>query len=243
MSVTNAKDGYLEVDSSNDTIRDVLILFLYFCTALFAIITNGLVYKIVMNNKQMQTKTNLLIASMAVSDILAGITIPAQWLFCSHALLFSIVGEIVCGIFKSLQVITYFVSTLTMVAIAIHRIWATFHRSGFGIVQIRFPVKAAIISTWVFAVVTVAMTSVSIKIYKYFTPEAIISCGVIFEFDEPFKSRVVRKLRVMFTLLGQFLVPLLLTALLYAIIIILVFCCRKIVGKSKKKTILMLVTH
>ncbi|RWS27218.1 putative G-protein coupled receptor 83-like protein [Leptotrombidium deliense] len=251
MNVSNAKDEHLEVGRAYNPVRDVILLFLYSCTALFAIIANTLLCKIVMNNKRMQTKTNLLIVSMAVSDILAGIAIPGQWLFCSHALLFSTAGQILCGIFKSLQIVTYFLSTLTMVTIAIHRYLGIFHRSEVGIVRIRFHVKAAVISTWVIAVVFVAMTAVSIKIFQYFTPKEIITCGVILEFTEPFDSKVVRKTRVASVLLGQFLVPLLITALLYARIGFVVFR-RQIIGESsetrskrlsesKKKTILMLI--
>ncbi|RWS23679.1 putative G-protein coupled receptor 83-like protein [Leptotrombidium deliense] len=251
MNSSHRSDHQLEVDPEYNPIRDVSLLTLYSITALFAIVSNCCVCKIVLKNDEMQTKTNLLIVSMAVSDIIAGIGIVAQWLFCSHQLLLYDTGRVVCGFLKSLQIITYSVSSLTMITIALHRYLSIFHHSRLGIIRMKFNVKAAIISTWIIAIVFVAMTAMSIKIFKFFTPKEIITCEVILQFSRPFDSKSVRKIRVGLLILAQFLLPLLITASLYARIMFVVFR-RQVVGESnqhrsrklsesKKKTILMLV--
>ncbi|CAF4556018.1 unnamed protein product, partial [Rotaria sp. Silwood2] len=57
-----------------------------------------------------------------MSDLLSAITIPLQFLFCSHYLLEQfIIGPYLCIVLKSMQVLTYNVSILTMVVIAIDR--------------------------------------------------------------------------------------------------------------------------
>ncbi|RWS03281.1 putative G-protein coupled receptor 83-like protein [Dinothrombium tinctorium] len=195
----------------------------------------------------MRTKTNLLIASMAVSDILAGVAIFGQWIFCAEYMLLYGTGDYPCAIFKSLQIVTYFLSTLTMVTIGIHRYIGIFHRH-----LIRFNVTAAIVVTWLIAIVVVAMTAVSVKIFKYFTSKEIISCGVVLEFTEPFDSKKVRKVRVAVVLLTQFLLPLILMTLIYGRIMYFVLK-RQVIGEqsqqrskqlsnSKRNTIMMLVT-
>ncbi|RWS01168.1 putative G-protein coupled receptor 83-like protein, partial [Dinothrombium tinctorium] len=217
----------LSLPASDDysPVRDIILLVLYAVTAFFSIFANFCVCKIIWTEKQMRSNTNLLIASMAASDVLAGVAILAQWLFCSEYMLEHGSGDYPCAFFKSLQVATYFLSTLTMVVIALNRYVGIFYWH-----KIRFNATAAIVSTWFIAIVFVAMTAVSVKIFKYFTSKELITCGVVLEFTKPFDSRKVRKIRVASVLIGQFLIPLLLTAFIYGRIVCLVMK-RKIIGE------------
>ena len=59
---------------------------------------------------------------MAVSDLISALVIPLQWIFCSTTILDE--NERFCGSFKSLQVVSYFISTFTFSLVAIDRyVW------------------------------------------------------------------------------------------------------------------------
>ncbi|RWS23558.1 neuropeptide Y receptor-like protein [Leptotrombidium deliense] len=182
---------------------------------------------------------------MALSDVIAGLVIPAQWTFCSTTTLREI-GEYACATCKSLQKASYFLSTLTMIAIAVHRYNAIFYpRSK------ELSVKFGIVLIWFFGLICALTNFASVKIFEYFTPNELVSCRVLIEFQKPFDSKWIRKFRVGFTLMGQFLLPLIVTVFLYTRIMLNVNK-REIVGarspartqklnESKRKTILICV--
>ena len=120
-------NGSLQYNDDDDNkitiIRDSIILILYLVTAIVAIVGNLFVCDIIIRNKRLTSATYVLIFNMAVSDILGGFVIPAQWLFCSSLVLNSTdwFGICMCGLMKSLQILSYYVSSLTMTAIAYDR--------------------------------------------------------------------------------------------------------------------------
>ncbi|RWS10358.1 putative G-protein coupled receptor 83-like protein [Dinothrombium tinctorium] len=183
---------------------------------------------------------------MAVSDLLAGLIIPAQWLFCSSFMLSSAGGVYPCAVCKATQKATYFLSTSTMVAIALHRYLAVFHPGA-----IHFNVKMSICITWILGLVVAITNTASAKVFEYFSPDHIITCRVILEFSKPFDSKIIRRYRVHLSWIAQFLIPLTITSALYAQIAFNVWrrsivgekseCRSRRLGKSKRKIILMLI--
>lgn len=98
--------------------QDVFIFALYGFTVLTSIFGNSIVCYVCFVLRP-KSPTYLLIGNMAVSDLLSAVAIPLQWIFCSSYLLDA--NERFCGSFKSLQVVSYFISTFTMAVIAYDR--------------------------------------------------------------------------------------------------------------------------
>lgn len=91
---------------------------LYALTTVVSIFGNSVVCYVAFRLRS-HSKTYLLLGNMAISDLISGLVIPLQWVFCSTAILDK--NERTCSIFKSLQVVSYFISTFTMALIAIDR--------------------------------------------------------------------------------------------------------------------------
>jgi hypothetical protein len=194
--------------------RDIFVLSLYFLTTIIALFGNYLVCKVVFASKGMRTMANLLIVNMAISDIICAITIPAQILFCSQQLLDSSkYSEVNCALMKSIQVISFQVSSLTVTAIAIDR---------YIVVHYPFEPRKSprffIVIIWVASILFVSITAFSIKIFVYFG-DSIIGCRVILRFNYPFSSYTLRSIRVAGVILTQYVIPMPITGLLYSKII------------------------
>ncbi|XP_054163911.1 G-protein coupled receptor 83-like [Oppia nitens] len=197
------------------SLRDIFVLSLYALTTIVALFGNCLVCRVVIKSQKMRTTVNLLIVNMAFSDIICAITIPMQWLLCSQQLLnrydHLYIG---CAISKSIQVLSFYVSSLTFTAIAIDRY-----------IVVHYPIKKIkpkvfIIIVWVISLAFVIFTAVSVKIFTYdFTSDPIITCQVVLRFDFPFSSDILRHIRIIGVILTQYMLPVLTSMLFYAKII------------------------
>lgn len=120
--------------------KDLFVFILYIITFLVASVGN-LIVCYVCFVKRPKSTTFLLIANMSgnqmlalvvkynltdfvcifppVSDLLSALLIPTQWFFCSTYFLDA--NERYCGSFKSLQVVSYYISTFTMALISFDR--------------------------------------------------------------------------------------------------------------------------
>lgn len=112
------------------------------------------------------------------------------------------------------------------------------------------PAKPLIYGTWIATLIFVASTMGSAKVFEYFTPDRLITCRIVLEFKRPFDSRSGRQLRAWGIWLFQYIVPLLVTAVLYWRVAAAVWQ-RKSVGsdakaqrdaKFKRRTVFMLIT-
>ncbi len=149
--------------------RDVFILFLYLLTAVTAITGNVFVCATIYRKKKLTSTTYVLIFNMAISDILGGAVIPAQWLFCSTVLLETgIFFQSVCGLMKNLQVLSYYVSSLTMTAIAYDRYklvcWPMTARLG---------VSVLLAIVWVLGLLFISQNFVLMRVSEYFSPTKV----------------------------------------------------------------------
>ncbi|RWS23536.1 putative G-protein coupled receptor 83-like protein [Leptotrombidium deliense] len=208
--------------------RDVFLIVLYTVTAIVAIIGNYFVCKIILSkNSKLRNSTNILVANLALSDLIGAITIPAQWLFCSYYVLENWKFEIPCAITKSTQVLSFYMSSLIMMLIALERfISVAFPTSP------PFPSTIIVSITWLVTTLFVASSIGSAKIFEYFTPERVISCRIVFEFKKPFNSGNLRSLRVWGIWLGQYVIPLFVTILLYALIVRKVWAQRRFTNST-----------
>ncbi len=196
-------------------LRDIFVLALYGLTTIVALFGNSLVCKVVINSRRMRTTVNLLIVNMAISDILCALTIPAQWILCTEHLLDTFSNlYIACAMSKTIQVLSFYLSSLTFCAIAIDR-YIVIHNP----MKTRSP-RFFITIVWIISLAFVTLTAVSVKIFTYsFDSDLIIRCRVVLKFDYPFSSDSIRHIRVAGVLLTQYTLPVIISVSVYAKIV------------------------
>lgn len=119
---------FASIPSINDQtnpylLRDSIVLGLYFLVAISAIFGNVFVLFVIKKSARLKTTTFSILANLAIVDILGGLSILLQFVFCSHSLLeHSSFFLRTCGLSKSLQILSYYVSTYSMLFIAVDRL-------------------------------------------------------------------------------------------------------------------------
>ena len=213
-NVTNCTTKHCNI--SDDVQRhpfaeQIAVLFLYVITCVVALVGNYSVCKVIYKSKKLKTTTYILIANLAVTDIIGAIAIPTQWFFCSTWFMdeFSY-GERMCGIIKSIQVQSYYGSTFTMAVIAIDR-----HRMIVSPMKPRIKPKISIVITWLLAGAFTATTSVSMRVSEYFTKDALIYCRIVFRQENEYFNFIYRQVRITISILLQFVFPLTICAVFY----------------------------
>jgi len=186
-------------------IRDIFLLLLYTLTSLLALITNGIVCRISLQRRKnlFSQSTNLplgtthmFLLNLALADALSGLTIPIQFLFCSKYFLekFSF-SSYICILSKSIQILGYNTSTLTICVIAFDR---------YRLVQNPFQqyyrrkTCRAILLTWVLSGLFSTSCLISMKVNTYFnSSQKLISCQVLFPLKiKYFSNENIRKTRI-----------------------------------------------
>jgi hypothetical protein len=105
---------------TEDSVSTVLIIFFYSLIVVVSLVGNLLVCKVAFGSKDMRTTTNMLIASLACSDIvMTAFNIPFN--VARILLLDWPFGKILCFLVPFIQTACVYVSTFTMTVIAIHR--------------------------------------------------------------------------------------------------------------------------
>ncbi|XP_054168921.1 RYamide receptor-like [Oppia nitens] len=240
--------------TTSDEIRDWIILSMYFLTFLLALIGNIFICLVVYNKIKLRSTTYTLIVNMAISDIIGGIVIPGQWLFCSTYMLDMGTGsQRVCSLVKSSQTLSYYVSTFSMTVIAIDR-YRLICRPLLPRMQ---PLKP-IVSIWIAGTVFTATTLYSLRVSEYFSPiQGLIGCRMLFVSDKGFQLITIRIVLVTIT---QYLIPLSLIGYYYSMVMYTVWqrervgaantataglvdkTKTKLFNANKKRTIKMLMT-
>lgn len=193
--------------------RDVAILVLYLLTAFLAIVGNTLVCYTIRQRKHLRNCTTYkLIYWMAISDIIGGAAIPGQMFMCSTIMLdLGWVSMSLCALMKTMQIMSYYVSSLTMLSMAYDRYRLVCHP------QAR-PIKAKrlLIACWTLSLVFILMNLFSMRVNEFFSPtDGIITCRVVFETRF---GTIFKRARYMFLLSTQYVLPLSLTAIFYFLV-------------------------
>jgi len=160
--------------NSPETIRrDAIIMVLYFFTAVIAITGNIFVCATIRKKNRFDSTTYRLIYNMAISDIIGGSVIIGQWFFCWTKVLDSgTLGLISCWSMKILQVLSYYVSSLTIAAIAYDR-----YKSVCRPMDKRLNVKWLIASIWGLGILFILTFTISARVSEYFSPN--VSCPTL----------------------------------------------------------------
>ena len=98
---------------------DLIILFLYFLTMSSSVFGNAIACYVCLLLGP-KSAANQFIGNMAISDLLTGVAIPSQWIFCSAVILDR--NETICATFHNLRkIVCGFVSTYTLAIISYDR--------------------------------------------------------------------------------------------------------------------------
>ncbi len=202
-------------------VQDISILVLYFITTVLSLFGNIIVCYVSFR-RRITTTTYILIGNLALSDILGAITIPGQWLFCSYYMIEEW-GDRSCGLLKSTQILSYYISTFTMTVIAFDR-----YRIVYYPLSQRMNPWLPICLIWSISGLCILPTMVSMRISEYFTPNRLIYCKVAFPSTiKVFSSSPFRKFRATFVMITQYLIPLTISSILYAL------CMRKVLSRKR----------
>ena len=156
--------------AASEVSRDWFVFILYLITTILAVVGNIFVCLVVYNKKNLRSTTYSLVVSMAISDVIGGLVIPMQWIFCSTYLLDKgWAAERVCGISKTLQFLSYYVSTFSMTAIAIDRYLLICKP-----LSKRMSATLPIVITWGLGAILISHTFVALRITEFFAPEVRI---------------------------------------------------------------------
>ena len=162
--------------------RDAFILFLYLLTAVTAILGNVFVCATIYRKKRLTSTTYVLIFNMAISDILGGLVIPGQWLFCSTVLLDTgIFFQSACGLGKTFQILSYYVSSLTMTAIAYDRymlVCRPIGGTGSGANR-RIDVRILLAVVWALGLIFISQNFATLRVSEYFSPSKVRSLSTL----------------------------------------------------------------
>ncbi|KAJ6216252.1 hypothetical protein RDWZM_007409 [Blomia tropicalis] len=206
-------------DDKRDFYNDLIIFALYLLTVLSSLYGNIAVCYVSFVLRPHST-TYLLIGNMAVSDLLSAVVIPLQWFFCSTDMLN--INERPCGTFKSLQVVSYFISTFTMALIAIDRYLIL--RNPLARRVKPFP---SIIIIWLSSLILNIPTLFVMRVSEFFTPTRMFYCRIVFKMN-PTTSALVRKYRVSFLVITQYFIPLLIATTFYSLCIKIILSRQRI---------------
>jgi hypothetical protein len=188
-STYNNSSGDYEDEEEDYTIKNLIVIIFYSIIVCVSLCGNLLVLRVVFGKKKMRTTTNLLIASLALADVLTTtLNIPfnvARFLLFNYPF-----GKILCILVPFIQVCCVYVSTLTMGVIAIHRFWTITGFNSQSKSISTFKLGTVILMVWIIAGGLALPHSVFNKIVPtVYKNESYNRCRVVYpklNFDFPF---------------------------------------------------------
>lgn len=201
-TVTKNETSYLEAEK----VQDVVYLSLYGTACVLAIFGNSLVCKVVLKTPNMRNYTNVLLANMAISDILCALMFPSGLLLCWDSFILR-AGHHACLAGKVIQLTSFQVSSVTMTVVAVDRFMLVY----FPLVRPHriVPVYAVMVGIWSVALLIIVVTSPSLAFHRYFVPhEAYIKCQVETVFALHLISGREQRFRLVLANLVHFWIPL-----------------------------------
>jgi hypothetical protein len=220
-------------------IADSCLLFLYTLTSLLAVLGNALVCRISYRRKRPinlpLSTSNIFLLNLAFADALAGLTILIQLLFCSKYFLENVIlSSYLCVLTKSVQVLAYNASTLTICVIAFDRYRV-----------IKNPLKLyhgrstrrSVLFTWILSGLFAGSCLISMRVHTYFISyEKLISCQVLFPIETKYISSIdLRKIRVFCLILLFYIIPFFIVSIL-CVLTMRIIAHRSIIGVQQFQT-------
>jgi neuropeptide F receptor len=204
MFTINETMGNRSMDVIQNTAIQLTFCMLYTSIFILGVFGNVLVCYVVINNKAMQTVTNLFITNLALSDILLCVlavpftplyTFLGGWVF----------GTPMCHIVPYAQGCSVYISTLTLTSIAIDRFFVIiypFHP------RMKLSTCISIIVTiWVFSLLVTLPYGMYVQMARH--SEGVMVC------EEYWPTEHLRKVYSLLTTSLQFLIPFVIIAICY----------------------------
>ncbi|ODM98581.1 putative G-protein coupled receptor 83 [Orchesella cincta] len=203
-----------ESDLTKERLQDSIYLTLYSATCIAALFGNSIVCKVVFCKSHMRTFTNLLLANMAISDILCALMFPLGLLVCWDNTMLQ-TGHYMCIVAKVIQLLSFQVSSITMMVVAVDR----FLLVHYPILRAHrvVPVIALMVAVWIIAFGVIVGTSPQLAFHRYFTPEmSYIKCEIAVVFTFTVLSPTAKRIGLIIANLAHFWIPLFVILVCYA---------------------------
>lgn len=211
---------------SAETTRNTLIISCYSSLVFVSLFGNLLVCYVILTRKRMQTSVNLLMTNLVISDLLMTVVnIPFniarlmmnEWPF----------GPVLCVLVPLIQVTSVYVSTFTMMVIAIDRYQAILNPLHKRITT-TLPIIRLFILIW-FVSLLLSLPNVSFnRVVTIHGHKALLRCRTVY----PGPELTYRRCITLFTFTTQYVLPLTITS--FAYVRISVFIWKKIFTPSRR---------
>jgi G protein-coupled receptor 83 len=209
-----------------DNVTNALIIFCYSLIIVVSLCGNVLVCKVAFGSKDMRSTTNMLIASLACSDIvMTAFNVPFN--VARILLLDWPFGRVLCFLVPFIQTACVYVSTFTMTVIALHRLWTVTRKRTthtFSAKKLWFTV----LTIWLLAATLSLPHSAFNRVKKVIIyGQTLVRCRVDFP-KLGFNFPLILSLEVFIT---QYLLPLSVTLVVYIKIGFIISKQGKLIGK------------
>lgn len=188
---------------------EIFLIVLYCIVIVVGLLGNSLVCYVVCRYKKLRTPRNIFILNLSACDILMSV-VGMPFSLIRLTLKNWYLGEALCKIVPSLQTIDVFVSTLTIVAIAVDRYWAIVCAT--TIYPSHHTVYYITIIIWV---VSIGMSIPMLMFHTVITPR-IFSQGIFQMCTEHWPSESSKRIYTVVVALVQYFAPLLVISTLHA---------------------------
>ncbi|CAF1374044.1 unnamed protein product [Rotaria sordida] len=151
-------------------VQNTILPVIYSLTSLLVLIGSGLIYRY---NK------SIFLLNLAIADTLSDLTIPIQFIFRSKYFLKKCSCSLyICLLSKSIEILGYNASTLTICIIAVDRFHLVYNQLK---QRHRIKIRCALLFIWILPSLFSTSGLISIKVNTYFNSyQQLISCQILF---------------------------------------------------------------
>lgn len=202
-------------DQNGTTSADSLILqnsvymFAYSLTGIVALLGNIIVVHVVFRLPNMRTFVHILLANMALSDIICALSFFTGLILCSDSTIRN-GGNGYCVTNKAIQLLTFQVTSFTMIVIALDRwlsVFFPFHHNEIKHKNHRL-VKVTI-GIWISSLAIILGTSPSLGYQRYFNSNGeLIKCEVAKVLQISGSTLKIERVQLLIANLAHFWIPL-----------------------------------
>lgn len=197
------------------TDEDILILqnIVYMCayslTGVVALLGNIIVVHVVFSLPKMRTFVHILLANMAVSDIICALSFFTGLVLCSDCTIKK-GGNGYCVANKAVQLLTFQVTSFTMTIIALDRWLSVFFPFRHNAIkQQNYRLVKVIVGIWVASLAIILGTSPSLGYQRYFNANGVlIKCELSKVFQVFGSTLKIERIQLLIANLAHFWIPL-----------------------------------
>lgn len=208
-TVVNPVTYQNETVDEDGSLQNIVYMCVYSLTGILALFGNVVVVYVVFSLPKMRTFVHILLANMAVSDIMCALSFFTGLILCSDSTISSL-GNGYCVANKVVQLLTFQVTSSTMTVIAMDRWYSVFFP--FRHTKIRRQNQAlvkVIVGVWIGSLVIILGTSPSLAFQRYFSPNGqLIECEVSKVFQISESTVKMERAQLIIANLAHFWIPL-----------------------------------